>query len=70
MTGRAQAAGLVRADVTPNDVHRLLMMLTSLSYVEDGWRRYVVLVLDALSPAGASPLPSESSVDCRAFPLP
>ena len=70
LTGRAQEAGLVRADVTPDDVHRLLMMLTSVPYVEYGWQRYVVLVLDALSPAGASPLPPDSAVDSRALPLP
>jgi AcrR family transcriptional regulator len=71
LTGRAQEAGLVRADVTPDDVHRLLTMLTSVAYACDGWRRYVVLVLDALSPEAASPLPpvSSTTVDCRAFPL-
>jgi AcrR family transcriptional regulator len=71
LIGRAKEAGLVRADVTADDVHQLLMMLTSVAYAGDGWRRYVVLVLDALSPAGASPLPPASStaVGCRAFPL-
>jgi AcrR family transcriptional regulator len=70
LTGRAQEAGLVRADVTPDDVLRLLMMLTSMVNLDIGWRRHVTLVLDALSPAGASPLPPASSADCRAFPLP
>jgi AcrR family transcriptional regulator len=71
LIGRAQQAGLVRADVTAEDVLQLLMMLTSVAYADDGWRRYVALVLDALSPAGASPLPPASStaMSCRAFPL-
>jgi AcrR family transcriptional regulator len=61
LTGRAQQAGLVRADLTPDDMHRILGMLITVLWGmprnSDGWRRYVVLVLDALSPDGASPLP-------------
>lgn len=62
LTHRAQQAGLVRADLTPQDLHRILGMLTNVLWCmapgSDGWRRYVVLVLDALSPNGASPLPA------------
>lgn len=61
LTKRAQEAGLVRADITPDDMHKIMGMLSSVLWgMEpdgDGWRRYVVLVMDALSPNGASPLP-------------
>lgn len=69
LTGRAQEAGLVRADVTPDDIHRLLTMLSSVAYADDGWRRYVVLVLDALSPNGTTSLPPASSTAavCETF---
>jgi AcrR family transcriptional regulator len=66
LTGRAQRAGLVRADLTPEDMHRILGMLTNVLWGmppgSDGWRRYVVLVLDALSPEGASPLPAADPI--------
>jgi hypothetical protein len=59
LTQRAQEAGLLRADLTPEDMHRILGMLTSVLWGmelgSDGWRRYVTLILDAL--AGAGPLP-------------
>jgi AcrR family transcriptional regulator len=62
LTSRAQQAGLIRADLTPDDMCRIMGMLTSVLWGmrpgSDGWRRYVVLTLDALSPDGASPLPS------------
>ncbi|MFJ9543917.1 TetR/AcrR family transcriptional regulator [Streptomyces sp. NPDC101225] len=61
LTRRGQQAGLIRADIVPDDMHRIMGMLISVLWSTDpadqGWRRYVVLVLDALSPAGASPLP-------------
>lgn len=61
LTGRAQQAGTVRADLTPEDMHRILGMLTNVLWGMppggDGWRRYVTLILDALKPDGASPLP-------------
>jgi AcrR family transcriptional regulator len=67
LTHRAQHAGLVRADLTPQDLHRILGMLTNVLWGmapgSDGWRRYVVLVLDALSPNGASPLPAVGQDD-------
>jgi AcrR family transcriptional regulator len=62
LTRRGQQAGLIRADIAPEDMHRILGMLTgvlwSMDPRSDGWRRYVALVLDGLSPVGASPLPS------------
>lgn len=67
LTGRAQQAGLVRADLTSDDMHRILGMLTTVLWGmprnSDGWRRYVVLVLDALSPDGASPLPPAAPLE-------
>ncbi|GAA2686340.1 MULTISPECIES: TetR/AcrR family transcriptional regulator [Actinosynnema] len=61
LTEGARHAGLVRADLTPDDVHRLLGMLTSVLWGmepgDQGWRRYVILILDALSPTATTPLP-------------
>ncbi|HEX5117984.1 MAG TPA: helix-turn-helix domain-containing protein [Pseudonocardiaceae bacterium] len=58
---RGQDAGQIRADLTPADLPPLVFMLISmLRLTEPGgteWRRYLVLVLDALRPASASPLP-------------
>jgi AcrR family transcriptional regulator len=61
LTHRAQEAGLIRADLAPEDMPRIMVMLLGVLWTmaphSDGWRRYVALVLDALSPAGAGPLP-------------
>lgn len=65
LTNQAQQAGLIRADLLPEDMHRIMGMLTSVLWGMDpggdGSRRYVVLILDALSPNGASPLPPAAS---------
>jgi AcrR family transcriptional regulator len=59
---RGQHAGLIRADLVPDDIHVIMGMLASLLACMDSegdrWRRYVALMLDALSPVGASPLPA------------
>jgi AcrR family transcriptional regulator len=61
LTRRAQQAGRIRADLTPDDTCRILGMLIGVLWIMDprcdGWRRYVTLVMDGLSPVGASPLP-------------
>ncbi|MFI6540987.1 TetR/AcrR family transcriptional regulator [Nonomuraea sp. NPDC050547] len=75
LLGRAQEAGLVRADLSGEDVPRLFTMLIAVqrlgsdpgdlligarslgSEPNEGWRRYLVLLLDALRPAAATPLP-------------
>jgi hypothetical protein len=61
LTHRAQQAGLIRTDLAPEDMPRVMVMLISALWTmapgSDGWRRYVTLILDALSPTGASPLP-------------
>jgi AcrR family transcriptional regulator len=55
---RAQQAGQVRADLVPADVYRVVAMLMGVLGTmppgSDGWQRYVSLVLDGLSPVGAS----------------
>jgi AcrR family transcriptional regulator len=64
---RGQDAGLIRADLTPADLPPLVYMLIStLRLTEPGsaaWRRYLSLMLDALHPSSASPLPALR--DCR-----
>jgi AcrR family transcriptional regulator len=59
---RAQQAGLIRADLVPDDMPRIMVMLVGLMWTmdphSDGWRRYLALILDALSPDAATPLPA------------
>lgn len=68
LTRRGQQAGRIRADLVPVDMYRILGMLTGalgcMDPRSDGWRRYVTLVMDALSPTGASPLPPATSSSC------
>jgi AcrR family transcriptional regulator len=58
---RGQQAGIVRAELVSDDLPRLIGMLYSvLSTMEptsDGWRRYVALILDAISTDERQPLP-------------
>ncbi|GGV13299.1 hypothetical protein GCM10010182_37280 [Actinomadura cremea] len=58
---RGQRVGLIRDDLVLDDVRRIMTMLVSVLWTldprEGGWRRYVVLVLDGLSPEAATPLP-------------
>ncbi|MFI0781071.1 TetR/AcrR family transcriptional regulator [Streptomyces sp. NPDC021212] len=57
---RGQRAGVIRDDLVPEDVRRIMVMLMSVLWTmepgESGWRRYVTLVLDGLSPTAASTL--------------
>ncbi|MEV7598918.1 TetR family transcriptional regulator [Kitasatospora sp. NPDC089797] len=66
LLARGQRAGVLRADLVPDDLHRVVVMLMSVLWTmdprEDGWRRYLGLVLDGLSPAGARPLPCPAPV--------
>jgi AcrR family transcriptional regulator len=61
LVDRGQQAGLVRADLVADDLPRLIAMLYSvLSTMDsdsDGWRRYVALILDAISVDQRRPLP-------------
>ena len=58
---RGQQAGLIRADLVVDDLPRLIAMLYSvLSTMDshsDGWRRYVALIVDAISNDERQPLP-------------
>ncbi|MCV7413001.1 TetR family transcriptional regulator [Mycobacterium florentinum] len=58
---RGQQSGIVRADLVAEDLLRLIGMLYSvLSTMEatsDGWRRYLALILDAISTGERKPLP-------------
>ncbi|MEQ4726231.1 helix-turn-helix domain-containing protein [Nonomuraea sp. B19D2] len=62
LAGRAQQAGLIRADLVPDDMPRIVVMLVGLLWTmepnSDGWRRYLSLILDALAPDAATPLPA------------
>ncbi|GAA1673031.1 TetR/AcrR family transcriptional regulator [Glycomyces endophyticus] len=65
LTERAQAAGRVRGDVTADDMARIMGMLTNVLWgTEPGtgaWRRYLALMLDALRPDRAGPLPAAAA---------
>ena len=58
---RGQQAGVVRADLVADDLPRLIAMLHSVLWTmdsnSDGWRRYVALMLDAISVDDRRPLP-------------
>lgn len=58
---RGQQAGVVRADLVADDLPRLIAMLYSVLCTidadSDGWRRYVALLLDAISVKQRRPLP-------------
>ncbi|WP_430379833.1 TetR/AcrR family transcriptional regulator [Streptomyces sp. B1-3] len=62
VTRRAQIAGHVRADLVPDDLHRITVMLLSVLHTvlpdSDGWKRYITLMLDGLAPARPTVLPS------------
>jgi AcrR family transcriptional regulator len=57
---RGQRAGVVRADLAAADLPRILAMLYSVLHTMDGgcdgWRRYVALMLDAISAGERRPL--------------
>ncbi len=61
LTNRALQAGVVRADLVPEDLSRLVAMLNSVLWtiepLSDGRKRYVTVILDAMS----TPTPSDLS---------
>jgi AcrR family transcriptional regulator len=63
---RGQRAGAVRADLVADDLPRLIAMLHSVLWTmdsgSDGWRRYVALMLDAISGTGHPPLPPAAAL--------
>jgi AcrR family transcriptional regulator len=60
LMNRAQEAGLIRPDLVADDLPRIIAMLNSVLWTmdpaSDGWRRYVALMLDAMTTKGR-PLP-------------
>jgi AcrR family transcriptional regulator len=62
LVARAQEAGVVRDDVTTLDILGLVKgsvacLPPSRNLRDDGWRRYLSIMLDALRPEAATPLP-------------
>jgi hypothetical protein len=62
LLARAQAAGAVRDDITTLDLLGLVKgsvacLPPSRDLRDDGWRRYLSIMLDALRPSAATPLP-------------
>jgi AcrR family transcriptional regulator len=72
LTRRAQQAGLVRADLVADDLPRIIAMLNSVLWTmdpdSDGWRRYVALMLDAMTATAQRRLPP--AVGLRRLPSP
>jgi AcrR family transcriptional regulator len=72
-----QRVGRIRADLVPDDLPRLVAMLYSvLSTMDadsDGWRRYVTLIVDAISMEERQPLPPAAvlryEVEPNSWPL-
>ncbi len=66
LVGRGQQAGLVRADLVADDLPRLIAMLyavlPTMDSDSDGWRRYVALILDAISTTERKPLPAGAAL--------
>jgi AcrR family transcriptional regulator len=63
---RGQQAGVVRADLVPADLPRIIAMLHSVLWTmdpdDDGWRRYVVLMLDSISVGHRGSLPAAAAL--------
>ncbi len=63
---RGQQAGLIRADLVADDIPRLIAMLyTVLSTMDsdsEGWRRYVALIIDAISVDERQALPPAAPI--------
>ncbi|RDH78547.1 TetR/AcrR family transcriptional regulator [Mycolicibacterium moriokaense] len=69
---RAQQAGLVRADLVPDDLPRMVAMLngvlSTMDPASDGWRRYVLLMIDAMSTPAPRRLPRAVAIDYQPRP--
>jgi AcrR family transcriptional regulator len=63
---RGQHAGVVRGDLVADDLPRLVAMLYSVLWTmdanSDGWRRYVALLLDAISVNARRALPQAAAL--------
>ena len=64
---RGQEAGVVRADLVAEDMPRLIAMLYSVLFTmdstTDGWRRYIALLVDAISTGDRQRLPAAVPLD-------
>jgi AcrR family transcriptional regulator len=64
LMNRAQEAGLIRPDLVADDLPRIIAMLNSVLWTmdpaNDGWRRYVALMLDAMTAKGRRLPPAPS----------
>jgi|HubBroStandDraft_6_1064221.scaffolds.fasta_scaffold226477_2 AcrR family transcriptional regulator len=73
LLARAQQQGTVRADLDAEDLPRLTLMVLNTMWLNDApdnWRRYLMLLLDALQPSAARPLPPITPVTTPLPPLP
>jgi AcrR family transcriptional regulator len=63
---RGQQAGVVRADLVSADLPRIIAMLHSVLWTmepdDEGWRRYVVLMLDSISVGHRRSLPAAAAL--------
>src|SRR5277367_4627637 len=66
LADRGQQAGVVRADLAAADLPRMITMLHSVLWTmdsdHDGWRRYVALLLDAISVGDRRSLPPATAL--------
>ncbi|MBW0017025.1 MAG: TetR/AcrR family transcriptional regulator [Mycobacterium sp.] len=67
-----QRAGRIRADLVADDLPRLIVMLYSVLSTMDadsaGWRRYVALIVDAISTNERQPLPPAAALHYASEP--
>jgi AcrR family transcriptional regulator len=72
LTRNAQRAGLINADIVAEDLPRIIAMLHSvlptMDTAGDGWRRYVTLILNAMSTGQPKKLPPASPISYTAQP--
>jgi len=66
LAGRAQSAGLLRSDLVPDDLPRIMAMVTVTLWTMDpateGWRRYLALLFEGLGPTATKPLPPPAAI--------
>src|ERR1700761_5586919 len=66
LADRGQRTGVVRADLDSADLPRMIAMLHSvlwtMDFGSDGWRRYVALMLDAISAGDRRTLPPAATL--------
>jgi AcrR family transcriptional regulator len=72
LTRRGQQRGLIRADVVPEDLPRIIAMLngvlSTMDPASDGWRRYVLLMIDAMSTPTPRRLPRAVAIEYQPRP--